>query len=56
MEEAKRKQIEAQLYQLIAQAEKARKEKKTAVSVSGGTRVIRRRKGNPDFHVSGETA
>lgn len=54
MDEAKRKMIEAKLYELFAQAERVGLQNAPARSASVGTRVIRRRKGNPDVHIAGE--
>ncbi|MBN1930130.1 MAG: hypothetical protein JW786_00790 [Desulfobacterales bacterium] len=52
MEEAKRKEIEAKLYQLLAQNEQIKKEKSSAPNTYCGARVIRRRKGKPDLHIA----
>ena len=50
MEASKIKEIENKLYQLIAQtADQTKKEKSPAKLSSSGVRVIRRRKGKPDF-------
>ncbi|MDD2389407.1 MAG: hypothetical protein PHP23_06715 [Desulfobacterales bacterium] len=54
MEETKRKQIEAKLYQMIAQADQAKNEKSSVNRKSFGVTVIRRRKGNPDLHIARE--
>ncbi len=54
MDEAKRKMIEARLYELFAQAERVGLQNAPLKSTASGTRVIRRRKGNPDVHISGE--
>lgn len=54
MDEAKRKMIEAKLFELFAQAERVGLQHAPAKSISAGTRVIRRRKGNPDVHIAGE--
>ena len=54
MEEAKRKQIEAKLYQMIVQADQAKNEKSPVNRKSFGVTVIRRRKGNPDLHIARE--
>jgi len=51
MEEEKKREIEAKLYQLIAQADQAKKERTPAKDTSSGVRVIRRRKGKPDLHI-----
>jgi len=52
MNEAKRKKIEAKLHKLFAQADQAKKDESPARTTRGGTRVIRRRKGKPDLHIS----
>ena len=52
MEEAKRKKIEAKLYQLLAQNEQTLNEKSPTKSTYRGARVIRRRKGKPDLHIA----
>lgn len=54
MDEAKKRMIEAKLCELFAQAERVGQEFSPAKSISCGTRVIRRRKGNPDVHIAGE--
>ena len=51
MEEAKRKEIEAKLYQLISQSILADAEKPVEKSKTQGAKVIRRRKGRPDVRV-----
>jgi len=48
MEEAKLKQIEAKLFQLLAQFEQGSHQKAAAPKTAGNVRVIRRRKGSPD--------
>ena len=53
MEKAKLKQIEAKLFQLLAQFDQG-KQKAPAPKTASGVRVIRRRKGNPDMHISRE--
>lgn len=52
MEEAKRKQIEAKLNELLAQSAQAKEKKAPAKSTLSGVRVIRRRKGKPDLHIA----
>lgn len=54
MEEAKLKQIEAKLFQLLTQFDQGRNQKAPAPKTTGGARVIRRRKGKPDMHISRE--
>ncbi|MDF1590361.1 MAG: hypothetical protein P1P89_02505 [Desulfobacterales bacterium] len=54
MEEAKLKQIEAKLFQLLAQFNQGSNQKASAPKTAGNVRVIRRRKGNPDVHISQE--
>jgi len=54
MEEAKLKQIEAKLFQLMAQFDQGSNQKAAAPKTAGNVRVIRRRKGNPDVHISRE--
>ena len=54
MEKAKLKQIEAKLFQLLAQFDQSNNQKASAPKTAGGVRVIRRRKGNPDVHISRE--
>ncbi|MFZ0725466.1 MAG: hypothetical protein WAM61_06730 [Desulfobacterales bacterium] len=56
MDEAKRKMIEAKLCELFAQAERVGLQNAPLKSTSGATRVIRRRKGNPDVHIADEQA
>lgn len=51
MEEAKRKEIEAKLYQLMAQTELAGEDKTPDKSETQGAKIIRRRKGKPDVRV-----
>ena len=51
MEEAKRKEIEAKLYQLISQTNLAGTEKPRKKSKTQGASIIRRRKGKPDVRV-----
>lgn len=61
MEEEKRKQIEAKLYQLLAQldenklSDRVNQAEEIGLSVkraSCGARVIRRRKGQPDLQIA----
>ena len=54
MDEAKKRMIEAKLCELFAQAERVGLENASTKSISGGTRVIRRRKGKPDVRIAGE--
>lgn len=54
MEEAKLKRIEAKLFQLLAQLDQSGNQKASAPKTAGGVRVIRRRKGKPDVHISRE--
>ena len=54
MEKAKLKQIEAKLFQLLAQFGQAGNQKSAAPKTAGGVLVIRRRKGKPDVHIAGE--
>lgn len=51
MEEAKRKEIEAKLYQLMAQNDFAGEDKAPDKSETQGAKIIRRRKGKPDVRV-----
>ena len=51
MEEAKRKEIEAKLFQLMAQNDMSEDDKTTEKSETQGAKIIRRRKGNPDVRV-----
>ncbi len=52
MEEEKRKQIEAKLYQLFAETNQDKGAKPPVKHSSGGARLIRRRKGKPDLHIN----
>ena len=54
MEKAKLKQIEAKLFQLLAQFDQGSNQKAPTPKTASGVRVIRRRKGNPDMHISRE--
>lgn len=51
MEEAKRKEIEAKLYQLMAQTDLTGDNKTPDKSETQGAKIIRRRKGKPDVRV-----
>ena len=52
MEEAKRKQLESRLRQLIDAADRSMtKPDQIGQRLPGNTRVIRRRKGTPDRHI-----
>ncbi len=52
MQEDQRKKIEAKLNQLLTQFEQ-KKDKKSAVNArSSATKLIRRRKGKPDVHIT----
>jgi len=52
MEVAKRKELENKLYQLLQQTEQIKNEKSPAKPSPSGVRVIRRRKGKPDLHIT----
>jgi len=52
MDESKRKEIEARLFQLFAQNDQNKNEIQPTRSISSGVKVIRRRKGKPDLHIS----
>ena len=52
MEESKRKKIEARLFQLFAQNDQDKNENQLTQNISNGVKVIRRRKGKPDLHIS----
>ena len=52
MEESKRKIIEARLFQLFEQNEQDKDENQLTKNISSGVKVIRRRKGKPDLHIS----
>ena len=52
MEESKRKEIEAKLFQLFAQNDQDKNENRLTKNISSGVKVIRRRKGKPDLHIS----
>jgi hypothetical protein len=52
MKENRKKEIEAKLNQLIAETIKPQKTNIRTKSVSSNAKVIRRRKGNPDLHIT----
>lgn len=52
MEEEKRKQLEAKLNQLFAQYDQPKESEAPLERTASGIRLIRRRKGNPDKHIS----
>jgi len=52
MEENKRKLIEARLFKLFAQNNQDKNENQLTKTISNGVKVIRRRKGKPDLHIS----
>lgn len=52
MEEEKRKKIEARLNQLFAEQNQNENSEIPMKQKSSGIRLIRRRKGNPDKHIS----
>ncbi|MGP8331912.1 MAG: hypothetical protein ACT6FB_06195 [Methanosarcinaceae archaeon] len=52
MEENKRKKIEARLFQLFAQNEQNKNENQLIKNIYSDVKVIRRRKGKPDLHIS----
>ena len=52
MDQEKIKEIEAKLHQLFAQDDQAREKKSPTKNTATGVRVIRRRKGKPDLHIS----
>jgi hypothetical protein len=52
MEEEKRKQLEAKLNQLFAQIDQTKGSDNPEKKEVHGIRLIRRRKGNPDKHIS----
>jgi hypothetical protein len=52
MEESKRKEIEAKLFQLFAQNDQDKNKNQPTKIVSSDVKVIRRRKGKPDLHIS----
>ena len=52
MEENKRKTIEDRLFQLFAQNDQDKNENQLTKNISSSVKVIRRRKGKPDLHIS----
>ena len=52
MEESKRKKIEARLFQLFAQNDQNKNENQPTKKISSDVKVIRRRKGKADLHIS----
>ncbi len=52
MEEEKRKQLEAKLNQLLAEYDQPKESEIPLREATPGIRLIRRRKGNPDKHIS----
>ena len=52
MEENKRKIIEERLFQLFAQNDQDKNENQLTKNISSSVKVIRRRKGKPDLHIS----
>jgi len=52
MKENRKKEIEAKWNQLIAETAKPEKTEVQAKTASSSAKVIRRRKGNPDRHIS----
>ena len=52
MEESKLKQIEAKLCQLFAQNDQDKNKNQLTRNISSDVKVIRRRKGKPDLHIS----
>ena len=52
MEENKRKIIEERLFQLFAQNDQDKNNNQPTKNISSEVRVIRRRKGIPDLHIS----
>ncbi|MCK4620381.1 MAG: hypothetical protein KAT52_10585 [Desulfobacterales bacterium] len=52
MEESKRKKIEARLFQLFAQNDQDKNENQLTKNIYSGVKVIRRRKGKQDLHIS----
>lgn len=52
MEESKRKEIEARLFQLLAQNDQNKNENQPTKSIPSGVKAIRRRKGKPDLYIS----
>ena len=56
MEENKRKIIEERLFQLFAKNDQDKNENQLTKNISSGVKVIRRRKGKPDLHISWKKA
>ena len=52
MDPDKIKELEARLHQLFAQDNKTEEKSSSAKSSISGVRVIRRRKGKPDLHIT----
>lgn len=52
MKQDRKKEIEAKWNQLIADTIKPQKTEVQTKTVSSNARVIRRRKGNPDLHIT----
>jgi len=52
MEENKRKIIEARLFELFEQNDQNKSKKQLTKTISSSVKVIRRRKGKPDLHIS----
>ena len=52
MQETQRKKIEAKLNQLLAQFEQKKDKQPLTATRSSETKLIRRRKGKPDVHIS----
>jgi hypothetical protein len=52
MEESKLKKIEARLFQLFAQKDQDKNKNQLTKNISSDVKVIRRRKGKPDLHIS----
>jgi hypothetical protein len=52
MEESKRKIIEAKLFQLFEQNDQDKNKPQRTKNISSNVKVIRRRKGKPDLHIS----
>jgi hypothetical protein len=52
MDEAKKQQLEAKLRQMLLSASQAQKVERPTPSKLQGTRVIRRRKGEPDMQIA----
>ena len=52
MDQEKIKAIEAKLHQLLSQDDQIKDKKTPLKSTVSGVKVIRRRKGKPDFHIT----